>query len=110
MLSAVANLGWALVLGIFVVVFGFCWGYRLRHTTTRRQHNSQQRPPFDRLLDESSSSEDEFEDAEDVIMVSDDDDDSEPEISLPSHHPVVPARSQLETSIPSNTAQVIRKP
>ena len=109
MLSAVANLGWALVLGIFVVVFGFCWGYRLRHTTTRRQHNSQQRPPFDRLLDESSSSEDEFEDAEDVIMVSDDDDDSEPEFRTPWRQSSAQTTPQRETSIPTHTVQVNRK-
>lgn len=109
MLSAVANLGWALVLGIFVVVFGICWGYRLRRTTTRRQHNGRQRTPFDRLVDESSSPEDEFEDAEDVIMVSDDDDDSDPEISQPRRQPPVQMTPQRETSIPTNTVQVNRK-
>jgi hypothetical protein len=110
MLYAVANLGWALVLGICVVVFGICWSYRLRHTTTRERYKGTQKPSFNRLTDRSSQPEDEFEDAEDVIMVSDDDDDSEPEISPPVRRHVVQARSQQETSIPSNTVQVNRKP
>lgn len=109
MLSAVANLGWVLVLGIFVVVFGFCRGYRLRHTWTRGKHDGPQKPPFDRLVDQSSSPEDEFEDAEELIMVSDDDDDSEPETSLLQRQPPAQATPQRETSIPTNTVQVNRK-
>jgi hypothetical protein len=107
MLSAMANLGWISVLCSIGVVCGIGWVYRARHAALRQWHQKLQ---GDRLTHELYQEEDEFEDAEDIIMVSDDDDDSEPEISLPARHPVVQARSQLETSIPSNTVQVIRKP
>lgn len=109
MLSAVANLGCALVIGFCVVVFGICWIHRLRHSTTRERYKGTQKPPFDRLADQSSQPEDEFEDAEDVIMVSDDDDDSEPEIRTPRRQPPSQTTPQRETSIPTNTVQVNRK-
>ena len=109
MLYAVANLGWALMLGICVVVFGICWSYRLRHSTTRERYKGTQKPPFDRLADRSSQPEDEFEDAEGVIMVSDDDDDSKPEIRTPWRQAPAQTTPQRETSIPANTVQVNRK-